>query len=459
MTSNRFRIARRLKSLVRFALPTVLVVLLLAAPGSSAAQVPTGYNPRGLPTVGCFWTGPFTAENPKTNSAYPGTQIAYWGAKFSTPPGAVLRLKGRFPHARYSSFNAYEMNGASTGSLPDRNIRPDRGSTNPSRPGKNRSTRKRSYTIRVKGRSTPADPSRNTLYAEPQEGARQDILYRVYVPDRGRNRAGGTGVPKPTLKLADGRVLRGQALCDELNSTHDYEPVLLAKPVYDSLVNTAGKDPATNPALPGFEFVKFFNLTNVFARYGNEPAWQQAWQDNPVYEGTQYNNDDARYMTGALSFDFGDVLAVHGRMPTVPRTLGGAKRVGQGQLVEWDMCTIQSLVTTETYRCLFDQQVPMRNRKRGYVIAVTPLDQRPSNARRECGVAWLAADPEGDGAGRPDMGQLLTRNILPSSGFKRSIWDVPSPFDARATMGPFYPRGTYMDKQDFESRGCPFKWK
>lgn len=427
--------------------------------GPASADSPTGYNPRALPTVGCFWTGPFTAEDPRTNYAYPGTQIAYWGAKFSTPPGAVLSLKGRFPHARYSSFNAYEMNGASSGSLPDRDIRPDRGSINPSRPGKDRSVRNRGYTIRVKGRSAPGKPQKNTLYAEPQTGARQDILYRVYVPDRGRNRSGGTGVPKPALKLADGRILTGQALCDELNSTHDYEPTLLAKPIYDSLVNTAGKDPATNPALPEFSLVKYFNLPNVLARYGTEPAWQQAWQDNPVYEGTQYNNNDARYMTGGFSFRFGEVLAVHGRMPTVPKTLGGAKRVRQRQLVEWDMCTIQSLVTTRTYRCLFDQQVPMRNRKRGYVIAVTPLDERPSNARRKCGVAWLAADPEGDGAGRPDYGQLLTRNILPKAGFKRSIWDVSSPFDAEQTMGRLYPRGTYMDKQDFESRGCPFKWK
>jgi hypothetical protein len=436
-----------------------LTVATFPVARAASAEVPTGYNPKELPTVGCFWTGPFTVDNPKTNAAYPGTEIAYWGAKFSTPPGAVLSLTGSFPHARYSSFNAYEMNGASAGSLSDRSIRPDRGSINPSRPGKVRSARNRSYTLRVKGEAAPAGPARNTLYAEPQQGVRQDILYRVYVPDRGRNRSGGTGVPDPALKLTDGRTLRGQALCDELNSTHDYEGTLLSTQTYETLVNAAGKDPATNPAQPRFEFFKYFNLLNVFARYRSEDFWQQAWQNNPAYEGTQYNNNDARYMTGAFSFRFGEVLAVHGRMPTTPKTLGGQKRSRQGQLVEWDMCTIQSLVTTRTHSCLFDQQVPMRNRKRGYVVAVTPPDERPSNARRHCGVAWLPADPEGDGAGRTDAGLLLTRNVLPSPGFKRSIWDVTTPFNARETMGQFYPRGTYMDQQDFESRGCPFKWK
>jgi hypothetical protein len=428
-----------------------------AAP--AGAEIETGYNPNGLPTVGCFWTGPFTADDPKTNAAYPGTEITYWGAKFSTPPGAVITLRGRFPHARYSSFNAYENNGASSSSLADRDIRPDRGSVNPSLPGADRSTSKRSYTVTIKGEAPPAGPARNTLYAEPQSGSQQDILYRVYVPDRGRSRSGGTGLPKPVLRLADGRVVKGQALCDELNSTHDYKGSLLSSQTYQTLLNSAGKDPATNPALPEFEFYKYFNMLNLLARYRDEAAWQQAWASNPAEEGTQYNNNDARYMAGAFSFRFGDVLAVHGRMPTTPRTLNGNRRTRAGQVIEWDMCTVQSLVTTKTYRCLFDEQVPMRTRKRHYLILVSHAGQRPSNARRECGVAWLPADPEGDGAGRTDAGQLLTRNILPSPGFKRSIWDVSSPFDARETMGDFYPKGSYMDREAFESKGCPFRWR
>ncbi len=43
-------------------------------------------------------------------------------------------------------------------------------------------------------------------------------MLRVYVPDRGRNLTGGVGLPKPTLKLADGTKLKGQALCNALDS-------------------------------------------------------------------------------------------------------------------------------------------------------------------------------------------------------------------------------------------------
>lgn len=424
---------------------------------AQAAVSPTGHNPQDLPTAGCFWTGPFTASNPKTNLAYPGTEISYWGAKFRTPPGAVLTLRGRYPHARYSSFNAYEDGGVSASSLNDSDIKPLRGSINPSRPGKNRRARFRSYKIRVLGRPNPSHPHGNTLYAAPIDGAYQDILYRVYVPDRNRNLSGGTGVPNPELRLADGRVLKGQALCDELNSTHDYRSNLMPEVVYQGLVGKPGKDPETNPALPQFRFRKFFNLDNALAGYGTPADQQAAWAGNPVEEGTQYNNNDARYMTGGYSFKYGEVLAIRGRMPTTPKTLNGQKRTKGGQLVEWDICGIQALTTTRTYRCRFDEQIPLKGKKRRYVIAFAKSGNRPSNAKRKCGVAWLPADPEGDGAGRPDSGLLLTRNVLPSRSFHRSIFDVSSPFDSAETMGAYYPKGSYTSKKAFESHGCPFK--
>lgn len=442
----------------RVCLGICLSLLLFQGAAAHAAEADTGNNPRDLPTVGCFWTGPFTATNPKTNIAFPGTEITYWGAKFITPPGSTLTIKGRFPHARYSSFNAYEGNGASASSLSDRQIRPDKGSINTSRPGKNRRAKKRSYTITVKGEAVPASPARNTLYASPIADRNQDILYRVYVPDKGRNLSGGTGVPKPSLKLADGTVLTGQAMCDQLSSSHDYTNNLMSPAIYQALLNSPGKDPATNPALPEFTFKKYFNMQNTLANYRDRDAQLSAWEANPTEEGTQYNNNDARYMTGGYSFRYGENLVIHGRAPTTPKTLNGQKRTKAGQMVEWDMCGIQALTTTKTYRCLFDEQVPVRGKQRKFVIAVTKLEDRPRNAKRKCGVAWLRADPAGDGAGRDDAGTLITRNVLPSSGFKRSIWDVTSPFTAEEEMGTYYPKGTYMSKKDFQSHGCPFRW-
>ena len=448
-----------MKAALKRPLPIMIAALVAAAAlavPARAALVPDGHNPQGLPTVGCFWTGPFTAANEKTNTAFPGTEITYWGAKFRAPEGAVLRLRGQYPHARYSSLNAYESSGGvPTGSVSDRQIRPDKGSVNTSLPGRDRKARKRSWTVRVLGTSGPAKPARNTLYAAPSSESYQDIIYRVYVPDKRRNRAGGVPIPRPELRLADGTVLTGKALCAALNSNHDYKANNIPLPVYDSLVNWPGKDPLVNPAEPEFGFIKFFNLPLSLARYRTQAEFDAAWKANPAEVGTLYANNDARYMTGAFSTRFGKVLVLKGSMPTTPKTWRGNRRARAAQLVEWDMCTLESLATTRTHRCLFDEQVPLKGKKRRYTIVVAKAADRPWNAKRKCGVAFLAADPDGDGVGRRDAGLLLTRNVIPAPGFKHSIQKVGSPYDAARVMGRYYPRGKYTSKAGFQKLGCP----
>lgn len=437
----------------------VALIAVLARPATAPADTyPTGYNPAGLPTAGCFWTGPFTRKNPVTNVAVPGTEITYWAARFVTPAGSTLRLKGAFPHARYSSLNSYKAEGASQSSLPDRAIRPDAGSTNPSLPGANRRAPRRNYTVTVRGESPPATPVPNTLFAEPVAGLYQTIVYRVYVPDKGRSLSGGTKLPDPSLTLADGRELTGRALCDAMNSVHVFETQKLSPAIYGSLVNSPGKNPVTNPAENPIQFSRYYNTANVLARYQTAEQQKQAWQANPDYVGTQYDNRDARYMTGAYSFTYGKVVVLKGRLPTTPRTLAGEARMTSGQLMLWDMCIIQSLVTTKTWNCVFDEQLPLRGgRKRQFTIVISSRADRPRNATTRCGVWWMQADPDGDGAGRRNIGQLLTRNLLPASSFKQSSWAVPTPFpeDAARVMGSYYPKGTYTSKGRFERSGCP----
>ncbi|MSO41565.1 MAG: hypothetical protein EXQ70_06680 [Solirubrobacterales bacterium] len=437
---------------------------LCALPGAASAElVSTGHNPRGLPAPSCFWTGPFTDKNPDTNYAYPGTEIRYWGAKFITPPGAKLFLRGRYAHARYESLNAYQSDGeavlesaASTGSLPDYKIKPDAGSTNPFILGHRRDGAKRAFTVRVEGSAPSGKPPRNTLYALREPDSYQDVILRIYVPDKGYGDEAGGGLPKPELRLAGGEVLRGQELCNALNSNHDYRPQLIPQVLQNSLVNWPGKDPATNPAQNPLFFEKFFNLNYALAQF-KTPAELAATDATP--QGTQYNNGDVKYMVGQFDFAFGDVLAVRGRMPSTPKTFKGGEVMGGGQLRLWDMCVIESLVTTRNTGCLYDEQIPLLKRNgRRYVLAVTRAENRPTNARKKCGVAWLESGPNGDGSGRPLHGALLTRNLLPDSRFHHSAWDVDAPNTAAEVMADNYPRGSYMSKAQFESYGCPFDW-
>src|SRR5262249_17341256 len=252
-----------------------------------------------------------------------------WGAKFATPPGAAVILHGKFAHARFQSMTAYVNNGTATNTVSDYLTKPDKGSTNPFIKGHRRDLNKRSYTLTVLNQPAPTPapcrapgppptprPARAPTYPEPDPtgGSYQAIPYRVYAPDKGRNRRGGEPLPTPELRLADGTVLKGQAMCDALNSNHAYQSQNLPLPVYESYVNWPGKDPATNPANPAFSFERFFNLSYALSAY-KTPAEHAAADYTPV--GTFYNNLDARYISGTYSFAYGQLLVLRGKLPTV----------------------------------------------------------------------------------------------------------------------------------------------
>ena len=62
----------------------------------------------------CFFRyGPVSAD-PYINVAYPDAAVKYWGAAFTVPDGAKLRLEGQFPHSRYMSFISYDDRGCAT---------------------------------------------------------------------------------------------------------------------------------------------------------------------------------------------------------------------------------------------------------------------------------------------------------------------------------------------------------
>ena len=50
-----------------------------------------------------------TKTDPATvNVAYPDEAAIYWSGRYQAVPGTRIRITGRYPHARYMSFNVYD---------------------------------------------------------------------------------------------------------------------------------------------------------------------------------------------------------------------------------------------------------------------------------------------------------------------------------------------------------------
>ena len=135
-------------------------------------------------------------------------------------------------------------------------------------------------------------------------------------------------------------------------------------------------------------------------------------------------------------------------MPKDPETYQREREVTRGQLRYWSMCSVsmQPYGATDTIGCVNDART-VTNREGWYIVVVSTPEDRPANARRECGVTWL---PFGI---RPTAA-LVMRNQLASPRFAHAIQKVRTPGTEREVMGSFLPRGHYTGTRAFQRRGC-----
>ncbi|HEX6945537.1 MAG TPA: hypothetical protein VF196_05035 [Casimicrobiaceae bacterium] len=433
--------------------------LAAAAPGAGAV---TSADLTGGPFSDCFWTiGAINGD--RINIAYPDAGANYWAAQYEIPDGATLRLHGTFPHSRYSSIIAYNPLGAIQDALADFQIDPDPGSVNPFRPGVRRDAAKRSFTITISSDplATPLDPdqrtnapARNVLHPAFAGSKLQVFVWRVYIPDRGRDLRGGVPLPQPELTLADGRVLTGQPLCDALTSQQSRLPdpsaLLIAKDQYDAMRYQAGK-PAYFPAQPTPVWRVQYTRAYLLALWTGEQIADPGKSGQTGF----FPNIHNQYMRAAIHRKLGKVFAVRGKMPTTPATYRGERYLKPTQLRYESFCMNESPLTTRVMDCVYDEEVPLASGRR-YLVVTSRAADRPKNATAKCGVAWVRWSPRGDGGRDHDFGWFQIRNMLPSPDFHHAVQDTRKPGDERAVLGPYFPKAKYYrDKKAFEKLGCP----
>ena len=110
------------------------------------------------------------------------------------------------------------------------------------------------------------------------------------------------------------------------------------------------------------------------------------------------------------------------------------------------MCT--NYLITAVYECVQDDPVPA-NAVGNYLIVITRTEDRPVNAKLECGVAWLPADTENR------VTVIVYRQMIPGASFIEAIQNAGTG-NVQQVPGNCYPMGEYYStKAAFEVLGCP----
>jgi hypothetical protein len=417
---------------------SAMVCALLALPGGAAAQ--------GLDTTCQFSLTRLDATT--TNVLAVDTNAVYWGGTYAALPGTRIRIEGQYPHARYISWNVYDAAARPIDALSDVELAPDPGSTNPFLPSASRTAEQRDYTAFIEVGPRPEQPAPNTLYTGDSQGG--TFLYRVYVPDSGRDQKGGVALPRVTLEVADGS---GAPLsveqCRELQAPY-------AQPLNDLIAGSAGVPdptadgdgyPGRNP--PSWRLFENFCGAAIDIMLDNEsgepfhPGARDRCGNGPGF----FSNRDIAYVFTPTSRGFGELLVLRGRAPTFADTRPGPAVMPSGQQLRyWSFCQYEP-ATQRVIDCRSDDRVSVGPDGR-YTIVVSTAEQRPASARPECGVTWLPWGPQ-------TQGLLIYRHMLPDPSFAQAIQNVPEPGAERDTMGDYYPRGEYLaGPGEFQTQGC-----
>jgi hypothetical protein len=384
-----------------------MAAVAAAAIGAGGATAATAHA-----ATGCAWLG--ESDQRDVNIGAPDLDAFYVEDVLRPDAGSTVTIAGRYPHARYFSFHAYDAQGDALGSIYDAQIQPDPGSANRFQ-GPVGAGASDHYTVHVAFRPAPATPAPNTLYVDPAtSGAVATLLYRIYVPHTTADPSGDVGYPEVTT-ASNGQTLLDQGGC--ATSPPPFGSVLWEEEAQ-----------ADYPA--GLPKPANANATKI-------PTWTRSF-------GNMLGNQQNAYLGAILSRQYGDLVVLHTRAPSFPDTLAGVPAYAPAQLRYWSFCTYDDQGQAG-FGCAADYASAARHGTLTYVVS--DPGQRPTNATAAHGVAWLPW-----GATQTAI-QLVYRNMLPSASFRYAVQRIQPGQSAQTIMGPYYPRAVYCSRATFERGG------
>ncbi len=419
---------------------------------------------------------PRPVQNP---NLWPDMQSTYFIGRLAMPAGSSLTLHYTYPHARYFQFALYKAEHGTFVSIGEDlsgpQIEPNPGSTNPFRVGAGRLAEQRDFTLRILADDSPKDPVKrptNTLYVG-KDGGELMFVNRTYLSDQGSDGAGWGSADTPTTEaglptyegaLADGTQLSAEEVVKQFGRPIEgatKQPVTTEQ--WGMLVNAKGNDPALDPAtaparkIPKWE--KYWNIKYSILGSFKTPEERAKIPYASAIDGG--GDPETEYMFIQLSRKFGPVYVMRGKMPIFPNTYAGASGKGlevmpAAQTQYWSLVSCEAMPSGQIVDALTDMQAPL-DAGGNYTIVYSRREDRPANATLENGVAWIEWSPRGEGIDGPknreDFGMLMLRFIANDPSWSESPSHVTKPGMEETVMGPYYPRGYYTTKAEFEAVG------
>ncbi len=388
------------------------------------------------------------------NIAFPDDSANYWVGVYQALPGTRLRITGRFPHARYMSFNVYDQLQRPLDAIADVNIKPDAGSANPFTPGADRTAGKRNYTVFVDFGPKPAAPAPNTIYTGTGQNGVPNyngtLIYRIYIPDRLRNEFGDTAIPTVQLEPLSSTGPLAPSVCGTFSKpsiTGINEALANANaiPGLDAVTPSPGRNPPRWRRFTNLVAGLAYGITDSDRTDAVYQALRRLDLDTAGGTGGFLSNIDNAYVSATVNRSLGQVLVTRFKAPSFPDTRPGPARMPGGQLRYWSLCQNEPL-SQRFIACLNDDRSVIGADGFATFVVSAP-NQRPANATRECGVNWVPW-------GFTSRGLLILRHMLPEPGFGAAIQRATPDREAE-TMGDGFPRSQYFaGPAAYETKGC-----
>lgn len=478
--------------LARLGVLAALASMLVLIYSSGASQASTLFFPRAIAEEtnalynhNCLWGGPRGmdyAALPEPQpiqipNLYPDKGSTYFVAQIEMPENSSLTIRGTYPRERYFSFTvANLLAGGAVGNgdfIRDEQIEPDPGSVNPFQisPTKDdRTPTGQTYTVHVVRGPVPADPAPNTLYTTSTSATEEVRLsMRNYIPDQGLGGTGGVELPTVTLTLANGETItEPEAVCTALKANKTATVTGFPQATWEKQI-AKSSEPVNAPVKATPEFELFWNNNyNILGLFSKTPL-ERVEKYPATNEGGYATNPDTRYLIAGLSLNYGNVVVVHGKLPSYQHTRPNAASWSSTspQIRYWSICTAQGPVSGKGSDCAYDQQVPL-NQNGEYTVVISKEAHRPGNASDVCGVKWLnfgTGESEIEGSTPPNRSWIGTVYIRYMDALSGSEWpqspkNIAEPTrgnpknEAATVMGEYTPVASYTNQAAYESKGC-----